>query len=166
MCHDPCIPRCECSVCPSSMCCRRCFPRDSTAENVLPTSDSTGSVESRHLAAVTVWPSISGRSRVAVRYIVSPSGIYAGFVLEPTPGRVLFRTIHVGRTEVARPCRSGANRFVPEHALCRKGRCNMRPTFRHSHGLLDTAYKPLRHQPGRVLLFRRQYLDNLFQFWD
>jgi len=47
----------------------------------------------------------------------------------------------VSRTEVANPCRSCANRFVLTHALRLVAGCDLRPKFRRSNGLLDTAYR-------------------------
>ena len=60
----------------------------------------------------------------------------------------LARIIHVGRThvpgrntEVAKQCRSCANLFVCHRTLGKEKHRQNRPKFRHSNGLLDTAYK-------------------------
>ena len=58
--------------------------------------------------------------------------------------RLPARIIHlVGRTEVARPCRSCANRLAAKHTLRFWNTPDLRPKFRHPNGLLDTAYQPV-----------------------
>ena len=47
----------------------------------------------------------------------------------------------VGRTEVASPSRSVANRLVANHTLHASNARDLRPKFRHANGLLDTAYE-------------------------
>ncbi len=63
----------------------------------------------------------------------------------------LTQIINVGRTEVANPCRSCANQIAFKRTLRAENRCDMRPKFRHSKGLLDTAYKsPGSDSPDRL----------------
>jgi len=55
--------------------------------------------------------------------------------------------IHVGRNEVANPCRSCANLQAFKNTLRTENRSNMRPKFRQQPGLLDTAYMVM-NNPG------------------
>ena len=59
-CHEPCIPRCEWIVRPSSRCISRCLPRASTAANARPTSVPAGNNGSRARAASIAQPTKSG----------------------------------------------------------------------------------------------------------
>ena len=54
---------------------------------------------------------------------------------------ILTLTIHVRRTEVAKHCRSCANRIEGKRTLRTDSCREMRPKFRHNNGLLGTAYK-------------------------
>ena len=52
-----------------------------------------------------------------------------------------FGLFTVGRTEVARPCRSYANRLLAKYTHRILNSRDLRPKFRHVNGLLDTAYE-------------------------
>ena len=46
-----------------------------------------------------------------------------------------------GRTKVARPCLSYANRLLAKHTLCTLNTRDLRPKFWRTNGLLDTAHQ-------------------------